>query len=94
MQFDCSYGVMYDEVKDTEELRMTIDSVSVIPKETTNADTIYLAERDQLGKVRPSTYKGETCFHVQQSSFSPFQPNLCVGRSSMPVHTILLCTPL
>ena len=51
MQFECSYMMSYDEASDTEELAMSIDSVSVIPSNSTDVETIYSAEGNQLGKV-------------------------------------------
>lgn len=48
MQFECSF---HPGVSDFEELSIMIDSVSMIPKEFKNAESIYSVESDQLGKV-------------------------------------------
>jgi len=51
MHFECSYISSYDDATDSEELKMNIDSVSVVPKESVKVESIYSAEASQFGKV-------------------------------------------
>ena len=43
MQFECSFNVDYGEIQ--------IDSVSVVPKDCEQADSVYYVDGSQLGKV-------------------------------------------
>ena len=52
MQFECSYIMTYDEASDSEELRMRIDAVSVIPKESQSVESICSVDGDHMGQVR------------------------------------------
>jgi hypothetical protein len=48
VQFECSF---HPGVNDFEELSIMIDSVSMIPKDCTNVESIYAVDTDQLEKV-------------------------------------------
>lgn len=48
MQFECSF---HPGVNDFEEMSIMIDSVSMVPKECRNEESIYTVSTDQLGKV-------------------------------------------
>ena len=51
MQFECSFDVLYNEDSNDEEMKMRIDSVSVLPKDCEKVDTVYSAETSQLEMV-------------------------------------------
>ena len=71
MQFECSYMMTYDEATDSEELKMRIDSVSVVPKESRSVESICCVEGDQMGQVRWTSSLGQC-----MQSFNHFRPGV------------------
>ena len=51
MLFECSF---HPSVTDFDDLVMMIDTVSVIPKDCKNEESLYSVECNQLGKVNCS----------------------------------------
>lgn len=69
MQFDCSFDVTYDEASDSEELRMNIDTVSVVPSGAAKAESIYCADGEQMEKVKLNLW-GKVCEHTQSPKYT------------------------
>lgn len=51
MQFECSYDAVYDEATDSEEMKVQVDSVSLIPKDCQDSDSLYTVSASELGQV-------------------------------------------
>ncbi len=51
MQFECSYDTVYDEASDSEEMKVQVDSVSMIPKGCQDSENLYTSSTSELGQV-------------------------------------------
>ena len=52
MQFECSYDAVYDELTDSEEMKLQVDSVALIPKDCQDSDALYTVATSELGQVK------------------------------------------
>ncbi len=51
MKFECSFEPDYDEESDSEELRMHIDSVCIVPKDCNKPDSVLSVDTSKVGEV-------------------------------------------
>ena len=63
---------MYDDVSDSEVLNWGVDSVSAVPKDCKQVESVYSAEVDELGKV------GVRSFNVSAWVYDSFNCRRCL----------------
>lgn len=55
MQLECSFDTVYDEVNDSEEMKLQVDSVCMIPGDCKDSDALYTLPTTELDEVRHFT---------------------------------------
>ena len=51
MQLECSYDTVYDDKTDMEEMKLQVDSVSMVSADTKDTETLYTLPATELNDV-------------------------------------------
>ncbi len=51
MRLECSYGTVYDNKSDVEEIKLQVDSVCMIPPNSSDSDSLYVQEATEIPEV-------------------------------------------